>query len=268
MSLSPVDSRAAAAAILDQRGGTSDLWLVDLMKDTAVPLTTSRGFASYPVWSADGKRMAYASQPSGGMDDVYVKDIASGASTPLIESTRTTEHPAAWSHDEQTLLVFTDDLKGTYLSSWSFATRALTRLTGPRVIDAKAFFSPNDDFVAYTSQESGRPEVYVTTFPERRKTWPVTTDGGQVVGWRNDGREILVATLSGEITAYPVTTEGGFSHGEPTTLVRNLGSLAQYTTATPDHSRMLLRVSPDAAQDKGEMRLLFGWQDGVRQRNP
>lgn len=65
------------------------------------------------------------------LDDVYVKNIASGASAPLIESLRTTEHPAAWSHDEQTLLVFSDDEKGTYLSLWSFAKRALTRLTGP-----------------------------------------------------------------------------------------------------------------------------------------
>jgi hypothetical protein len=76
-----------------------------------------------------------------------------------------------------------------------------------------------------------------------------------------------VATLGGHIAAYPVTTEGGFSHGEPTTLVRNLSGLAAYTIATPDHSRMLLRVSSDAAQDKGEMRLLFGWQDGVRLLN-
>ena len=51
------------------------------------------------------------------------------------------------------------------MSSWSFAGRALTRVAGPRVLEAKAFFSPRDDFIAYTSQESGRPEVYVTTFP-------------------------------------------------------------------------------------------------------
>jgi Tol biopolymer transport system component len=268
MAFSPVDSRVAAAAILDPRAGTSDLWLVDLTKDTAVPLTTTRGFASYPVWSADGKRMAYAYQPPGGMDDVYVKDIASGGIAPLIEAPRTIEHPIAWSHDERTLLAFTDDDKGTYVSSWSFAARALTRVAGPRVIDARAFFSPRDDFIAYTSQESGRPEVFVTAFPEPRQTWPLTTGGGQVIGWRRDGGEILVATLSGHIAAYPVTTEGGFSHGEPTTLVRNLGTLAVYTIATPDHSRLLIRVSPDAAQDKGEIRLLFGWQEGVRQRNP
>jgi Tol biopolymer transport system component len=267
MALSPVDSRVAAAAILDSRAGTSDLWLVDLTKDTAAPLTTTRGFASYPVWSADGTRIAYAYQPAGGMDDIYVKDIASGANAPVIERPRTIEHPIAWSHDGQTLLAFTDDDKGTYLSSWSFAARALTRLAGPRMVDARAFFSPRDNFIAYTSQESGRPEVYVTTFPDHRQTWPLTTDGGQVVGWRKDGREILVATLSGHIAAYPVTTEGGFSHGEPTTLIRNLGSLAAYTVATPDHSHMLIRVSPEEGRDKGEMRLVFGWQEGVRQRD-
>jgi hypothetical protein len=136
------------------------------------------------------------------------------------------------------------------------------------VVDAHAVFSPHDNFIVYTSRESGRPEVYVTTFPEHHQTWSLTIEGGQVIGWRKDGLEILVATLSGHIVAYPVTIERGFSHGEPTTLVRNLRSLAVYTTATPDHSRMLIRVSPDAAQDKGEMRLLFGWQDGLRQRNP
>jgi hypothetical protein len=74
---------------------------------------------------------------------------------------------------------------------------------------------------------------------------------GQAIGWRKDGGEILVATLSGHIVVYPVTTEVGFSHGEPTTLVRILGCLAVYTTPMQDHSRLLIRVSPDAAQDRG-----------------
>ena len=119
--------------------------------------------------------------------------------------------------------------------------------------------------MAFTSQETGRPEVSVTTFPDRRQTWQLTTEGGRVLGWKNDGREILVATLSGHIAAYPVSMEGGFSSGQPTTLVRDVGGVAAYTSATRDHSRFLIRVSPDAAKDKGEIRLLFGWQAALRQ---
>ena len=86
-----------------------------------------------------------------------------------------------------------------------------------------------------------------------------------MVSWSSDGREILVATLSGHIVGYPVATDGGFSFGQPATLVRDVGSAARYSSATRDHSRILIRVSPDAAKDKGEIRLLFGWQDALRQ---
>ena len=58
---------------------------MDLTKDTTVPLTTTRGFAGYPVWSPDGRRLAYGYQPPGRMDDVYVKDIVSGAIAPVLE---------------------------------------------------------------------------------------------------------------------------------------------------------------------------------------
>ena len=264
MPINPADGRTLITAILDPRAGTQDLWLIDLTKDSVAPQTAMRGFAGNPVWSADGRRLAYAVQPAGQRDDVVVKDLGTGVIQPVIETTSIGEHPVAWSHNGASLLVFTYDDKATYLSSWSFGSRTLTRFAGPKVLEAAAF-SPKDDYVAFTSQETGRPEVSVTTFPDRRQTWPLTTDGGRVLGWKNDGREILVATLAGHIVAYPVSTEGGFSRGQSTTLVRDVGGVAAYGAATPDHSRILIRVSPDAAKDKGEIRLLFGWQDALRQ---
>jgi len=240
------------------------LSLVDLSKDRTEPMTTTRGFSGNPVWSADGKRLAYAYQPPGQIDDVYIKDLATGAIQPVIETPRGGEHPVAWSHDGRSLLVFAYDDDKASLSTWSFASRTLTPFTGRGALESAAF-SPRDDYVAFASRESGRPEVYVTTFPDHRQTWPITTEGGQVLSWSNDGREILVATLSGHIVGYPVSTDGGFSRGQPTTLVRDVGSAAAYSTATRDHSRIVIRVSPDAAKDKGEIRLLFGWQQGLRQ---
>ena len=262
MALSPTGG-PLAAAIVDQRAGTQDLSLMDLSNDRSEPLTSTRGFTGSPVWSADGKRLAYAYQPPGQIDDVYIKDVGTGVLQPVIETPKGGEHPVAWSNDGRSLLVFTYDDDKAYLSSWSFASRTLSRFVGPGACENTAF-SPHDDYVAFTSQESGRPEVYVTTFPDHRRTWPLTTEGGRVVSWSSDGREILVATLSGHIAGYPVSIDGGFSHGQPTTLVRDVGAAAPYSAATRDHSRILIRVSPDAAKDKGEMRLLFGWQDQLR----
>ncbi|CAN5661857.1 hypothetical protein BH18ACI5_BH18ACI5_00830 [soil metagenome] len=264
MAFSPMSSGPLAAAITDQRAGTQDLLLMDLAKDRAEPLTPTRGFTGSPVWSADGKRLAYAYQPPGQIDDVYVKDVGTGEIQPVIETPTLGEHPVAWSHDGRSLLVFTYDDDKAYLSSWSFAARTLSRFVGPAASEHAAF-APRDDYVAFTSQESGRPEVYVTSFPDHRRSWPITTEGGWVLSWSSDGREILAATLSGHIAAYPVSTEGDFSHGQPTILVRDVGSAAKYSAATRDHSRILIRVSPDAAKDKGEIRLLFGWQDALRQ---
>ena len=59
---------------------------MDLSKDRTEPLTTTRGYTGNPVWSADGKRLAYAYQPPGQIDDVYIKDIGTGVIQPVIET--------------------------------------------------------------------------------------------------------------------------------------------------------------------------------------
>jgi Tol biopolymer transport system component len=203
------------------------------------------------------------------LDDICVRDMRTGAVTTAIESPKIWEHPIAWSSDGEYMLVKYDAYTGTSsedLRVWSLKTRTLTEfVTGP--LSKEAVFSPDTRFVAFTSGETGRAEVYVTTFPERRQTWPLTTDGGRVLSWRADGKEILVATLAGQIVAYSVSTTGGsFSAGAGETLIRNVGFDARFVRATPDHSRILIRVPKDAEKDRGEIRLLFGWAEGLRSR--
>ena len=263
------DGRRVAVQVIDPRAGTSDLWFVDVQTGSRSPLTMARGYAGGPVWSPDGTRLAYGYQPPGQLDDVYVKDLRNGQVTAVIESPAEVGHPVAWSHDGAHLLV----LVGGYthfkgLCVWSFASRTLTPFIDSQSEERGAVFSPDDRYVAFSSMESGRKEVYVTTFPERRQTWPLTMEGGRVLSWRNDGREILVATLSGHIAAYPVNTEGGFTSGQPTILIRDLGSAARYNSASPDHSRIVIRVSPDATKDKGEIRLLFNWAEALKPLRP
>jgi Tol biopolymer transport system component len=137
------------------------------------------------------------------LDDVYVRDLRTGQDTRLFETAAVWEHPRAWSRDGKYLLVHWHDAVAAGLKVWSSASRSLSPFA--KSATEMAAFSPDGRYVAFSSLETGRHEVYVTTFPEGRQTWTVTSDGGRVISWRQDGLEILVATLSGHIAAYPLS---------------------------------------------------------------
>jgi eukaryotic-like serine/threonine-protein kinase len=269
MAMSP-DGRAVAAQVQDLRTSASELWRFDIESGARMPLTAMRargGYVGSPVWSPDGKQLAFGCQPPGILDDVCIRDMSTGTITTAIESKAIWEHPTDWSADGRHLLVKYNEYTPSSLEElrvWSVASKTMTPFAKS---SSQGVFSPDTRFVAFTSWESGNIEVFVTTFPERRQTWPLTTEGGSVISWRADGREILVATLSGHIVAYPVSTgDGTFSAGAPQVLVRNVGFDAQFTHATRDHSRILVRVPKDADKDRGEIRLLFGWANGLGRR--
>lgn len=263
IALSP-DGRAAAALVQDVRTSVSELWRFDVESGARMPLTSMRaggGYVGSPVWSPDGTRLAYGCQPPGILDDVCIRDMQSGVVTTAVKSPAIWEHPVAWSADSQYMLVAYNEYtesSNEELRVWSAKTETVSPyLEG---VGTTAVFSPDARFVAFSSPESGRAEVYVTTFPQRQQTWPLTTDGGNVLSWSADGGEILVATLSGHIMAYPVAARGStFSAAAPQVLIRNIGSEARYAHASRDHSRILVRVPKDADKDRGEIRLLFGW---------
>lgn len=269
MALSP-NAGAVAAQVQDARTSASELWSVNVETGARTPLTsmrTSGGWAGSPVWSANGTRLAFACQPPGILDDVCVRDMQSGVVTKVVESKTIWEHPRAWSADDQYMLVAYNEYQESSVKElrvWSAKTGALSTYLKS---SEQGVFSPDTQFVAFTSFETGRDEAFVTTFPERRQTWPLTTEGGKVISWSENGSEILVATRGGHIVAYPVSTSGGkFSAGAPQVLIRNVGFDAHFSRATRDHSRILVRVPKDADKDRGEIRLLYGWTQGLGAR--
>ena len=100
--------------------------------------------------------------------------------------------------------------------------------------------------MAYSSNESGRQDVYVTAFPSPGRKWPVSTDGGGFPIWRRDGRELFYRAADGTLMAVPVASGSDFAPGAPIPLFKpqaNLGALGMGTfyDVAPD-GRFLVNV--------------------------
>jgi eukaryotic-like serine/threonine-protein kinase len=83
---------------------------------------------------------------------------------------------------------------------------------------AGAQFSPNGKWVAYASNETGKWEIYVTSFPEARGKWQISSGGGEEPRWRGDGKELFFLSADNTMLATPVTTETNFDSGTPVPL--------------------------------------------------
>ena len=225
MAISP-DERTVAAAIQDARSSAAELWRFDVTSGARTPLTsmrTSGGWAGSPVWSSNGTRMAYACQPPGILDDVCIRDMQTGAVTKIIESKAIWEHPRSWSADSQHMLVSVNDYKESSvreLRVWSAKTGTLSAYIQS---SDEGVFSPDAQFVAFTSirnrpLRSGRDD-----FSERRQTCRSPPRAGGSSSWNAAGNEILVATLTA--TLWPIRCRrpaGRFFGGPAQALVRNL----------------------------------------------
>src|SRR5437867_7791213 len=129
---------------------------------------------------------------------------------------------------------------------------AQTVLSYPRV-------SPDGRWLAYGSSESGRSQLYVTSFPSGSGKWQVSITGGDMAAWRRDGREVYFAGGS-ELQAADVTAVGGqFNPGPPRTTAHLGNAIAngRIFDAMPDGSRFIAPIVPTDAASL--MHLLVNW---------
>ncbi len=120
----------------------------------------------------------------------------------------------------------------------------------------------------FESDETGRPEVYVTPFPGPGRTWPISTDGGRYPEWRGDGREIVYAALDGRFLAVPAFPEGDtFRVGAAAELFRTVPPQRDYRDwgMSPDGQRFAI-VPPGVLEAKNELRLIVNWPARMESR--
>jgi eukaryotic-like serine/threonine-protein kinase len=239
-------SRDGARVAVDvASGGKFDIWIHDLNRATATRFTLKSHHEYAPVWSPDGSQIAYASaaQPPG--IELAVKSTASGAEEVLWGGDDSQRTPADWSQDGQFLLVGVHNPKKKVVNDvwlYSIAERKATQLVSGPFSEFPGSFSPDGAWFVYTSNESGRSEVYAQAIGRAGK-WQISTSGGNQPTWSQMGTEIFYIAPDRKLMAVPVTAKDTLVAGDPKPLFEVRGA---YDVGA-DGKRFLVMTATDDA---------------------
>lgn len=249
------DSRRLALTIADE--DATSIWVYDLDRGTRTRLTTE-GLAVDPAWTADGAGVSYAYAREDF--DLYTKRADGTGEAVLNVSKPGNEWQPTWSADGETLLF------GHEGDIW-----ALSGSGEPSpVIDSPANenrhqLSPDGRYLAYTSDESGERDVYVTSFPETAQRWTISTDGGDQPVWSRDGRELFYR-VDDKMMAVDVSTTPELRASTPRELFRGSyywGFNIQYDVS-PEGDRFVMIEGENTA----EIHVTLHFDEVLRQRLP
>ena len=214
----------AAVQVEEMSAGSGDVWLVDLRRDLFTRFTFEPGYELGLTPTPDGKAIFFSLQKSG----VYAlvkKEIGGSGDGEVVYESTTEMYPSSVSPDGSTLALY----KGGETSSFDIWFVPLGGAEEPfpfiatEFNDVNAMFSPDGRWLAYQSDESGRPEVYVTAYPDRGRKWQISTDGGQGPRWSHDGSEVLYQSADGSLVAVRVEPRnGGLLIGKAETLFNTM----------------------------------------------
>jgi dipeptidyl aminopeptidase/acylaminoacyl peptidase len=218
--LSPQGDRIAVGVRSDVEQPTRDIWFVDVATGRHTAFAADAADENWAIWSHDGRSVVFNSGRDGGLD------LYEAASTPptgpigrplLVDMDA--KWPVSWSTDGKYLLYVTSGrVPGNHLEVLPlFGDRKPFSYQRSSGTEFWAAFSPDGKWVAYSSTEFGRADVYVAAFPPTASTRKalVSRDGGTQARWRRDGKELYFLSSDGQIMAADVDTNGAdFEVGE------------------------------------------------------
>lgn len=158
------------------------------------------------VWSADASRVAFCSMRTG-LGDVYVADTSAPANVRRITSLSDQVLPTCWTRDGAWIL--TERYTKADVDIWMFPTGGGEGkpYLATQFVEGAAELSPDNTLVAYTSNESGRTEVYVEQFPSHAARRQVSAAGGSMPRWRGDGKELFFIAPGGSLMSVDMTSD-------------------------------------------------------------
>jgi serine/threonine protein kinase/Tol biopolymer transport system component len=261
-----------------QTGTTMQVWLYETSRGITTRLTLDPGFSWFPVWSPDGRQVAYSANRNGSWG-IYRQD-ASGAGQEelLLGGSKYGAVPSSWSPDGRHLLYETGDnqayggAENQDILLLPLAGSPQERTPVPYLQtpfrERNAKFSPDGRWVAYQSAESGRDEVYIQAFPSTGAKWQVSNNGGMQPRWRGDGRELFfINETTQRIWVAGIRASAGrveIETPQPLFSLLLFPGPAYVYDVTPDGQRFVVVSPPGAGAQDSSINVISDWQAGLK----
>ena len=260
--VSPAGDRVAVN-LMDPVTGNWDIWIVDVARGVPERFTSDPANDSDPIWSSDGKEIVFASD-RGGQMGLYRKGAGGSDAESLVaivDGARLLV-PSDWSRDGKYILY---DRERGGRSVWAlplFGDRKPVQVIDGQFFPYSAHLSPDGQWLAYASLDTGRYEVYVRRFPGPGQKQQISSDGGAHPRWTADGRELVYWAVPRGIEAVSFEATGStFRVGPRRTLVQpavlSLIDARTHYDIARDGKRLLLR-QPAGPQEAG-LSVILNW---------
>jgi Tol biopolymer transport system component len=253
------DGRRYAVGVADPKQGVSDLWIYDLERDSAERVTFRALDEKEPVWAADGQSLFYRSD-GHGTPDILQWTPGADAGTALYAGPAV-EQPRDVSPDGKTMLFERLAAGGDlYLLPLNPKGEPRPWLVTP-FNETSPRFSPDGRWVAYQSDFSGRPEVYVRALEGAATSSRISRNGGTLPRWRRDGKELFYLAPGGRIMS------SAMQNGTGTDVPRILFQAAEAIDFEPsnDGTRFLTQLAQRTTEPP--VHLLINWPARLRSEN-
>jgi serine/threonine protein kinase len=249
--LSP-DGARAAVQIVSQQNQRQEVWVYETVSSVFSPIPTGPAGMNDMVWAPDGRQLAFISR-----GNLYRTAIGSSEIIPMIESP-----VSKWLHDwspDGRSIVFAYD-RGVYVTSATNPGASSVFLENNS--DKDEFrVSPDNKWMAYNSDESGRSEVYVASFPKFDNRRQISNSGGAIPRWRGDMREMYYMREDGTVMAVDVRNGDTLETGAPRPLFHAdvpVSSVLDQYDVTRDGQKFLI-VENDANAVSPPIHVLVNW---------
>jgi dipeptidyl aminopeptidase/acylaminoacyl peptidase len=264
-------------------GEDQDIWIYDLAGSTAARRLTFGGKSRFPIWSADGRRVAFQSDREG--DTALYWQVTDGSS-PAVRLTRpdrgTTHIPDAWLPGEDRFLFSV--VRGSTRTLWTFSVRdrksePFDRIQGSNSPSLGPTVSPDGKWIAYTASDPITAEgrgIFVQPFPPTGATYQISERSqGHKPLWSLDGREIFFVAVVGQLTVVRIGPGPGFTFSKPTNFQRgfteHMGPAYERNYDMTHDGRFIGLAAPGQGQNiapTGHINVIVNWTEELNRLVP